>query len=492
MAVLNSTVLERVWISGSNDFQQRVSNPSNGNIAKTVQDIFDPANNDLYNAFTGLLNGFMRTYIDGKRFENPLRSLKKPMTQNPAYGSTERHIAVQYMQAHSYRANSETILRFERPEFEEWFYSVNRKERYEFSWPRMEVMRAFSEEGYGFNELLARTLDQMISSDEYDEMMTMIQVFAETDKRWGGLFRYNLSAAPTTEATAKELLRGIREVAGRMKFPSRLYNHIPVPVFEYPQTLVVWVTPETRAVIDVEALSAVFQLDKAEIQYRIIEIPEFPLPNIYAAVTSEDFIYCRDVVYGVYPAPFNVETLSDKYYLHHQSMIGGNPAANCVLFTTEEGSVISTVTMQPTGAAFDPDTVNVEIGGAVQLDFKFNGTIDGNGGSIAVEPDAAIYEVSAYRAGDEDATVSVPLNTRTYVDRYGVLHVQKSGLQVGDVIAIEGTATYTNPSGATTEYTATASATVVAATENGAKECEVETEPYIDYTGVTEDTTASE
>ena len=73
MAVKNSTILERAWLEGSNDFQQRIPNPSVSGYAATFNALFDPMNNDLFNQFSGLLNGIIGTYVEGQEFENPLR-----------------------------------------------------------------------------------------------------------------------------------------------------------------------------------------------------------------------------------------------------------------------------------------------------------------------------------------------------------------------------------------------------------------------------------
>lgn len=459
-------------------------------MAATVDAIFDPYNNDLYNGFTSLLNGIMMTYVYSRRFDNPLRELKKPARQ---FGNTERMVAVKYMQGHSYKTDDETLLKLEMPEYREWFFSVNYKVRYEFSWPRVDLQRAFAEDGYGFNELMTATLDAQISSDQYDEMNTMIQQFATADALWeGGLFRNQISAAPTTEATARELLVKIKADAGKVKFPSSLYNAIDVPVFENNDTLVLWVTPEVDAYLDVMALAELFHVERAEVNFRKIVIPEFPIPNVYAALTSEDFVYMRDVEYGVYPF-WNPSNLSDKFYLHHQAMVGANPAAICILYTTDEPTNVPTITMTPSGMAFSPNAVNVPVGGRVQLNLNLNGDVDPAGNKIAVEPDAAIYSVSAVRSVDE-AVQAVQLNKRTYVDARGVLHVQKQGVQAGDIITITATSkgAYVNPSGETTVYTATATATVTAAEDNGQKECPVEEKPYIEYTDVTETASASE
>lgn len=486
MAVKNSTIVTKAWLEGSNDFQQRIPNPETNGYSAAIDALFDPMNNDLFNQFSGLLNGLMGTYVESKLFENPLRVLKKPAAQ---WGNTERHVAVKYLQAHSYRVDDETLLKLEKPEFVEWFYSVSKPRRYEFSWSRYELMRVFAEpDGYGFDALLSATLTQMYSSDNYDEMNLMIQTFAEADARMGGLYRENLSAAPTDLATSKELLTKVRAIAGRMKFPTMNYNHIPVPVFESGDTLVFWVTPEVDAVLDVQALAELFNVDRAEVRYRKIIIPEFPIPNVYAALTSEDFIYARDVWYGVEPAFYNPANLTYKYYLHHAQIVGCNPAANCVLFTTDAQTVVPTITVAPSGLAFNPTTYNVEIGGSVKLNLEFNGTVSGDdSGKIAVEPDAGIFTVAATRSGD-----AVALNSRTYVDANNVLHTQKTGLQAGDVITVTSESVYINPSGSTTAYTATATVTVIAPVAHGAKECAVETDPYITYTDTTEEVTASE
>ncbi len=414
-------------------------------------------NNDLFNEFCGLLNGLNATYVEQKRFDNPLRSLKKPAQ---SWGNSERHVAVKYLQAHAGKFDDETLLRVERPEFVEWFYSVGEPRRYEFSWSRQEIARAFAEDGYGYDDLLSATIAQMLSSANYDEMNIMIQMFAEADNRMNGLFRYNISAAPTTEATGKELLTGIRAVAGRMQFPTRLYNHIDVPVFESPETLILWTTPEVLANLDVQTLSSVFQLDRANIQYRIITIPEFPIPNVYAALTSEDFIYYRDFMTGLEPPFYNPGNRTMKYYYWANALIGVNPAANCCLFTTEAATTIPTITMTPSGIEFSPDTGNIEVGGMLDTHIFLRGSLSassGGTGVIGIEPDAATYELSAV----DDNNNPLDLKSTTYVDNYGILHCQKTGIAAGAVITITATAAYVNPSGSTSTYTDTFTATVV-------------------------------
>ena len=477
MAVLNSTVLQKAWIEGSNDFQQRIPNPDISGYAAAVQALFDPYNGSMLNEFSNLLVGMMGSYVESKLFENPLRELKKPAAE---FGNTERHVAVKYMKAHSYKPDDETLLKLEKPEFQEWFYSVNQHRRYEFSWSRYELNRVMSEgSGYGLDNLLAATLDQQRSSDNYDEMQVMINTFAMADKYYT-LYRHGITAAPTTKELGQELLVKIRSDAGMMQFPSMRYNHIDVPVFESPQTLVLWVTPEVDAYLDVMALAELFHVERAEVSFRKIIVPEFPIPNVYAALTSEDFIYARDAWYGIEPPFYNPANRTYKYYLFHDQMIGMNPAANCVLYTTGTATAVPTVKMAATGMAITPAAATVPLGGSVKLNLELSGTVTPTGTPIAVEPGAATYTVAAMRDTDP-----VELNARTRVTPDGVLHLQKSGnLAAGDKVTVTASTAYVDPSDDTTptNYTATFTATVSAPEEETAKESFAETNGNLVYT----------
>lgn len=487
MAIKNSTILSKAWIEGSNDFQQRIPNPDIAGYAAAVQELFNPYNGDLLNSFSNLLVGFMGNYVESKLFENPLRELKKPAAE---FGNTERHVAVKYMKAHSYKLDDETLLKLEKPEFQEWFYSVNQHRRYDFSWSRYELSRVMSEgSGYGLDNMLAATLDQQRSSDNYDEMQVMINTFAMADK-YCSLYRHSITAAPTTKELGQELLVKIRADAGMMQFPSMLYNQIDVPVFESPSTLVLWVTPETDAYLDVMALAELFHVERAEVNFRKILIPEFPIANVYAALTSEDFIYARDVWYGIEPPFYNSANRTYKYYLFHDQMIGMNPAANCILYTTDEATTIPAIKMTTNGMTITTDSTDVPLGGSVKLNLALTGTVTPTDAPVAVEPNAATYTVAATHTENE-TTTPVALNSRTRVTPDGVLHVQRGGnLAVGDKIVVTATTAYKNPSASdNTNYTATFTGTVIAAKVETAKESFVETNSNPVYTPSGDDVT---
>ena len=141
--------------------------------------------------------------------------------------------------------------------------------------------------------------------------------------------------------------------------------------------------------------------------------------------------------------------------------MGVNPAANCVLFSTDANTAIKTITMTPSGIEFSPDTGNIEVGGTLDTHIFLRGTLSasdsGSTGVIGLEPDAATYAITAVDSNNDP----VVLNSRTYVDSFGILHLQKSGIEAGAVLTITATAAYVNPSGSTSTYTDTFTATVI-------------------------------
>ena len=454
MAQKNSTILAQAWLEGTNDFQQRITNPTQTTIDQTVKELFDPTNRQFFNQFIDqLINRVGFTYIRGKTFENPLAVFKDGKLN---YGSTIQEIAPKWIKAHSYQDDSETLLKLERPEAAAWYHSINRQDRYAISVTREELQQAFTSE-MGLNELVARITELPRNSDNYDEFLIMKQLIAEYESHLG-FFKHQLSAVPTDEATGKELLTAIRTYVGKLQFPSTLYNALDVtdiPVFAKPNELVLFVTPETDASLDVNTLAQLFNLDKAEVQVRKVIIDEFPIANAVALLTTEDFFVCKDSVYET-TSFYNPETLSNKYYLQHWGVYSVSPFVPAILFTTEDGTDTETITQTVTGLQLTADPATAAPGDVVQLKPALQGSVSED--VIEVAPDSCTYTVSAASAATSGTPIQ--LNSRTYVDRNARLHIQKSGLTAGNVITVTATSTYYNPSGETTPQTATATVTI--------------------------------
>lgn len=445
MAVNNSTIMAKAWLAGTNDFQQRIPDPTVSGIKATMDALFAPMNNQFYNQFMDILvNRIGFTYVRQQAYKNPLSVFKGTKL---SYGSTIQEIAPKWIKAHSYDDENETLLKLHRPEAEVWYHSQNRRDQYPISVNVDELRTAFTDET-GLNKLVASIMTTPQNSDEYDEYQIMKQLIAEYEARWG-FFKHHLSAAPTDDATGKELLTALQTYGGRLQFPSALYSGTSIPVFAKPDELVLLVTPETQASLNVNTLAALFNVDLAQVKYRTVIVDEFPIAGAVALLTTEDFFVCSDTLYNT-TSFWNPQTLTTNYYLNHWGVYSVSPFVPAILFTTDAATVTPTVTQTVTGLTLEAEKETMKPGESQQLTVKLTGTISPETPDVFVAPNASTFTVVAKTSDSEP----VALNSRTRVDQYGVLHLQKTGLKAGDVVTVTATAAYTNPSGKTTGYTA--------------------------------------
>lgn len=371
MATNNSTILEKVWLNASNDFQQRIPRPTQSSISQTVNALFDPMNRQYFNDFMQvLINRIAFTYVRGKRWNNKLAVFKG---QKINYGSTIQEIAPNWVRAHSYNVSEETLLKLNRPEAQVWYHSQNRQDRYDISISYDDLRTAFVDE-YGLNNFIAKVMEVPINSDEYDEYRIMLQLIAEYEHAFG-FYKEQVSAI-TNDTTAKAFLKKLRELAGLLEFPSSRYNaaEVDIPVFAKNSELVLMLTPAVKASIDVDTLSGVFQLNKADIEQRIVTVDEFPLPNMQALLTTEDFFVCHDTVYENTNF-WNPQTLVNNYYLHHWGIYSVSPFVPAICLTTASGTNIPTVTQSLSAITLSAEDGQVKPGETEQLSLALTGTL---------------------------------------------------------------------------------------------------------------------
>ena len=451
MAVNNSTILAKAWLAGTNDFQQRVPDPTIAGVKATMDALFQPMNSMLFNQFMDILiNRIGFTYVRQQAYKNPLSVFKGTKL---SYGSTIQEIAPKWIKAHSYDDENETLLKLHRPEAEVWYHSQNRRDQYPISVNVDELRTAFTDEN-GLNKLVASIMTVPQNSDEYDEFQIMKQLIGEYETRWG-FYKEHLTSLPTDEATGKEFLTKLQTLGGKIQFPSARYSGTSIPVFAKPEELVLITTPEAQAGLNVNTLASLFNVELANVKYRVVLVDEFPIPGAVALLTTEDFFVCSDTLYNT-TSFWNPQTLTTNYYLNHWGVYSVSPFVPAILFTTDEATVTPTITQTVSGITLEAEKETLKAGESQQLTVKLQGTISTETPDVYVSPDAATFEVVAKNAESEP----VALNARTRVDNYGVLHTQKTGLKAGDTLTVTATSAYTNPSGATTGYTATKEITI--------------------------------
>lgn len=457
MAVNNQTIAGRIWLSGTNDYQQRVPAPDVADMAATSKFLFDPMNRKYLNEFMdSFVNRIGTQIVHNNEWENPLAVFKRATMR---YGSTIQESAVKWIKGHTYNLDDNILFELAKPEAAVWYHTVNRQARYDITVELPDLQKAFLDE-YGLNRLIDAILTVPRNSDNYDEYLSMMQQIAYYEENWG-FYKHQLTAVPDDEESGKAFLKAVRADAMKLAYPTAYYSPVSakygIPVFAKPEELVLFVTADVAASVDVDTLAAIFNLDKAEIRYRQIVVPEFPNQNGFALLTTDQFFVAADYVYAN-ESFYNPKNLATNYYLHHWEIVSASPFVPAILYTTDAGTSLTTLTQSVTGLTITANPTTVEPGGTSQLTVDLTGTVTENDSGIEVKPDAVYWSISAETAASEGEPLT--LNSRTYVDRDFMLHVQKSDLKTGNVLHVTGTSVYVNPSGTTTQQTKTVDITI--------------------------------
>ena len=440
MAEKNLTIMRTAWFEGTNDFQQRVPEPTQQNLQQVYDTILD--NPALYNQFCDvLMNRIGLTLVRQRKWENPLAAFKGAKL---VYGSTIQEIIPKWIKAHSYRDDVRDLLKMNRPALEVAYHTMSRQDKYMISITRDEMRQAFVNET-GLSSLVSALMQVPYNSDNYDEYKIMLELIAKHEK-FHGFFKQNMKQVPTDENSGKEFLRLVRQYVGALKFPTTTYSARDVegvPVFAKADELVLLYTPELASVISVEVLASLFNVDKAQLNVKTVLVDEFPIKDCFALLTTKDWFVCNDIEYTMQNF-YNGSTLTANYYLHHWGVYSTSPFVPAIMFTTGQGSEIDTITQIITGLEINAEKTVANPGEIVQLFPNLYGTF---GDGEDVKPKTACTYQFKY-----DETYQ---NSRTYIDKYNRLHIQKSA-KTGDVLHIKATSTYNNPSSnELEEYTAT-------------------------------------
>lgn len=481
MATKNSLIMSSLWANATNSFQQRVPSSTVASTAEQFKIIFQPGNQPARNEFIDqLINVYGLSYVRQMSWRNPLAVFKKGRTLE--FGQSVLEAQSGWVTAHSYQDDVQELLKVHRPEFEQCIHVINREDQYPISVNHVELRRASMDE-YGLNSFISAVMDSVINSSNWDEYIQMRQLIAWYDNNLGF---YKIHAdEPDDETSAKSFLKSLKTMVSRLQFPSARYNAQSIDsiaAFCRPEECVLLITPEAASAVDVDALATLFNLEKGDsaVNERRIIVDEFPIPGAFAMLTTEDWFQVYDSVYenGSF---YNPQTLTTNYYLTVMQVMSCSPFVPAIIWTTEEGTETGTITMTTTNSitpvvmsrdkkgnfssvdAATEVTRDMVDGKNVADDYDgiyvfasldgslSDGDISGATriGNVTVKPDGYTVKSLAFQAGVGETAPIV--NSRTYIDRNGRLHLQAGAYKSENGLTLVATLTpvYTNPSGET-------------------------------------------
>lgn len=333
----NEQLLQVSINAASMGYKKRIPSPTQAGIDRTLD--YLNRHRELWNPICqSLLNQVVPVFAKQRSWANPLSEFKKGMVE---YGNGVEEIQTGLINAVAYDPNDEVDAKtiFGRDDFrvETAFHTRNRRDRYKVSVEKSLIKSAFINGG-DVAELIDRQLNAPYESDQVDEFLLMANLLHEYEDR-GGFYHAHVpdvARSGSTQDDAKELLRKLRTVAGEMKFKSTAYNPARMPVHSMPEDMVLITTPAVRAALDVEALAWAFNIDRAAVQYRIVEIPQGIAPGkgFQAAVVDKDFFQVYDHLMETTSIDVPTDPNTYNVFFHHHQTISCSRFAPTALFWT--------------------------------------------------------------------------------------------------------------------------------------------------------------
>lgn len=362
-------------VSGS-EYQMRVPEATQANIQDVVQKLWQyPAGR---NAFVdALINKIGLTVFANTSWSNPLAVYKRGFLN---FGETIEEIMVGLLKATNYDPERDElekeIFGRSRPEVQVNYHHVDRQDRYKLTIDEPQLNMAFFRQG-GLNTFVTNLMNSIQTSDQNDEYLIMANLFKEFDEAAGdqGIHTVHVDDVGNEGSdgpASRFMLRQLRKYSNVLPFISRLYNPAGMPVAARPEELVLFVTADADAAMDVEALAAAFNITKAEFGSRKIVLPtdDFGIPGVQAILTTDKFFVCADKRIETTSIQ-NPAGLFNNYWLHHWGVYSASRFAPFVMFNSERPSTVINRTATPV-TGIGTITVIDELGATQATNVKRN------------------------------------------------------------------------------------------------------------------------
>ena len=427
----NEITLDRIRNKASDEYRARVPEATKGGMAKAIKELseFGPIRNEFVKA---LVNRIGLVDFQNNSWDNPLREFQRGMLE---YGDTVEEVKVGLVKAKTYDPDRDSLERdlfgTAPIESDSSFHKINRQENYKITINEPLLQRAFLETN-GLTSFASGLMEAPSTSDNWDQFILTCALFPHYEAN-GGFYKINVpdvTAFDSTEEDAKQALRKMRSAADNLTFLSRRYNAAGLPAAAKRSELLLFVTPEFNAAVDVEALAGAFNISNAQLHGRIIPIPveQFGIDGVQAIMTTPDFFQIWDTLFQTTNL-FNPETLQNNFWLHHHQIISASRFAPAIMFTTKPGDEVISI-KNPVTAIASVKAYNRE--GAEVSDVTrgeiFQFVADVTGG---VDTEGVMWSVEGHKSN------------LTHITPEGVLHV--AGNDASESLTIKAVTAWLDP-----------------------------------------------
>ena len=312
--------------------------------------ILDSQNINVLNDFVSLLKKVVYTAVYTKTFNNPLAQLEG---DRMPLGNFIEDVYVNPAKARGFNVNDFAgLLQKYEAQVATQYLAVNSDLQYCVTITREKIRNAFT--SWDNLEALVTAMVNSLYNGAYITRYNQAKGLPLAAFE-GGAVKYEVITNPTTEATAKNLIRKMRADYSKMQIPSTAFNAwsdvkgedaFALKTWSDPQDIVVLISADVEALIDVEVLAAAFNMSKADFLGRVIVVDDFSQYNDDGTVAVDGSMIkamiCDKAWFKIKTQDFamdefyNANNRTWQYYLNDVRMVNYSLFANAKIYTTAE------------------------------------------------------------------------------------------------------------------------------------------------------------
>ena len=367
--------------------------------------ILDSANTNVLNDFVSLLKKVVETAVYTKTFNNPLAQLEG---ERMPLGNFIESVYVNPAKARAFNVNDFAgLLEKYSAEVATEYYEINQDSQWSVTLTIDKIRNAFT--SWSNLESLISSYINSLYNGSYIRRYTSTKALV-TAAFTGNKIQYQTISDVTDEQTAKSLIRQMRAAYSKFQIPSTKYNawekvkgdRMALKTWSDPQDIIVMISADIEALIDVEVLAASFNMSKSDFLGRVIVVDDF---NIYdddgtvavdgsaikAAIMDRSWFRIKTQDFAM-DEFFNPSNRTWQYFLNDVRMANYSLFANALVFAT------SAPTVDATDLDIDTASVTVTAGETVKVPFDI--TPANATSTISVTSSASTYATGSVSGRD--------------------------------------------------------------------------------------------
>lgn len=334
-------ILNTIRDNASTTYQERIPEATRDNMEAVRTAMIDDDNVMVANEFMQtLLNKLVKSILITKRFENPLKGLKKG---KKPLGDTIEEIYINFIKGEKPDAEGKELLKRNLPDAKTVYHRMNYEMQYPITVDKKRLRKAFASVE-SLDSFITGEINTLYNSAELDEFANTKELIKSALTN-GAMKTVEIADPLTSEANAKEFIKAVKTVSGMMAFPSTEWNayltaqqtdEVPITTFSRKNEQILILDTATDVSVAVDVLASTFNMSVAEFNdTRKIVVDTLPKTAdgkvVRAALVDENFFQIYDDFFAMTDF-FNGRGVYHSYFLNVDQTFAYSILVNAVAF----------------------------------------------------------------------------------------------------------------------------------------------------------------